>query len=457
MTRKPTVAIVGRPNVGKSALFNRIAGRRIAVTEETPGITRDRLYADCEWRGKPFTLVDTGGLDFGSEPMVAAIRQQVEFAVDEADVILFVVDAKDGLAGLDHDIAQRLRKTGKPVVLVANKADGRGRLEAAQDSLALRLGEPLAVSALHGIEIGTLLERLDALLPEATAEQVEDEKAIRVAIVGHPNVGKSSLLNALMGEQRVVVSPLPGTTRDAIDTPFSFAGKDYVMIDTAGIRRKSRVGRSFEYYSVLRALNAIERCHVCILVLDAVEGLTDQDIAIARYADKEGRGQVLAVNKWDLRLEAAAADGALTTREQKLLENDVLPHIRERLPFMNFAPLVFISATKPSGLDELMKNVQAVADQHSARIPTAMLNRAFREAVAAKSLSRRGKPLRIYNADQPGTRPPTIIMYVNDPALLHFSDERYLENRLRKAFSLDLTPLRLIARQSSGKEAKARK
>jgi GTP-binding protein len=457
VTRKPTVAIVGRPNVGKSALFNRIAGRRIAVTEETPGITRDRLYADCEWRGKPFTLVDTGGLDFGSEPMVAAIRQQVEFAVDEADVILFVVDAKDGLAGLDHDIAQRLRKTGKPVVLVANKADGRGRLEAAQDSLALRLGEPLAVSALHGIEIGTLLERLDALLPEATAEQVEDEKAIRVAIVGHPNVGKSSLLNALMGEQRVVVSPLPGTTRDAIDTPFSFAGKDYVMIDTAGIRRKSRVGRSFEYYSVLRALNAIERCHVCILVLDAVEGLTDQDIAIARYADKEGRGQVLAVNKWDLRLEAAAADGALTTREQKLLENDVLPHIRERLPFMNFAPLVFISATKPSGLDELMKNVQAVADQHSARIPTAMLNRAFREAVAAKSLSRRGKPLRIYNADQPGTRPPTIIMYVNDPALLHFSDERYLENRLRKAFSLDLTPLRLIARQSSGKEAKARK
>lgn len=457
MTRKPTVAIVGRPNVGKSALFNRIAGRRIAVTEETPGITRDRLYADCEWRGKPFTLVDTGGLDFGSEPMVAAIRQQVEFAVDEADVILFVVDAKDGLAGLDHDIAQRLRKTGKPVVLVANKADGRGRLEAAQDFLALRLGETLAVSALHGIEIGTLLERLDALLPEATAEQVEDDKAIRVAIVGHPNVGKSSLLNALMGKQRVVVSPLPGTTRDAIDTPFSFAGKDYVMIDTAGIRRKSRVGRSFEYYSVLRALNAIERCHVCILVLDAVEGLTDQDIAIARYADKEGRGQVLAVNKWDLRLEAAAADGPLTTREQKLLENDVLPHIRERLPFMNFAPLVFISATKPSGLDELMKNVQAVADQHSARIPTAALNRAFREAIAAKSLSRRGKPLRIYNADQPGTRPPTIIMYVNDPALLHFSDERYLENRLRKAFSLDLTPLRLIARQSSGKEAKARK
>jgi GTP-binding protein len=457
VTRKPTVAIVGRPNVGKSALFNRIAGRRIAVTEETPGITRDRLYADCEWRGKPFTLVDTGGLDFGSEPMVAAIRQQVEFAVDEADVILFVVDAKDGLAGLDHDIAQRLRKTGKPVVLVANKADGRGRLEAAQDFLALRLGETLAVSALHGIEIGTLLERLDALLPEATAEQVEDDKAIRVAIVGHPNVGKSSLLNALMGKQRVVVSPLPGTTRDAIDTPFSFAGKDYVMIDTAGIRRKSRVGRSFEYYSVLRALNAIERCHVCILVLDAVEGLTDQDIAIARYADKEGRGQVLAVNKWDLRLEAAAADGPLTTREQKLLENDVLPHIRERLPFMNFAPLVFISATKPSGLDELMKNVQAVADQHSARIPTAALNRAFREAIAAKSLSRRGKPLRIYNADQPGTRPPTIIMYVNDPALLHFSDERYLENRLRKAFSLDLTPLRLIARQSSGKEAKARK
>jgi len=457
VTRKPTVAIVGRPNVGKSALFNRIAGRRIAVTEETPGITRDRLYADCEWRGKPFTLVDTGGLDFGSEPMAAAIRQQVEFAVDEADVILFVVDAKDGLAGLDHDIAQRLRKTGKPVVLAANKADGRGRLEAAQDFLALRLGEPLAVSALHGIEIGTLLERLDALLPEATAEQIEDDKAIRVAIVGRPNVGKSSLLNALMGKQRVVVGPLPGTTRDAIDTPFSFAGKDYVMIDTAGIRRRSKVGRSFEHYSVLRALNAIERCHVCILVLDAVEGLTDQDIAIARYADKEGRGQVLGVNKWDLRLDAAAANGPLTARQQKLLENDVLPHIRERLPFMNFAPLVFISATKPCGLDELMKNVQAVAEQHTTRIPAPALNRAVREAVAAKPLSRRGKPLRIYHAEQPSTRPPTIIIYVNDPALLHFSYERYLQNRLRKAFSLDMTPLRLIARQSSGKEARARK
>jgi len=455
VSTKPTVAIVGRPNVGKSALFNRIAGHRIAVTEETPGITRDRLYADCEWRGKPFRLVDTGGLDFADEPMTAAIRQQVEFAVDEADVVLFVVDAKEGLAGLDYDIAQRLRKTGKPVLLVANKVDGRSRLDEAQDFVALRLGEPLAVSALHGTEIGTLLERLDPLLPQVQIE--EEGETVRVAIVGRPNVGKSSLLNALMGEERAVVSPLPGTTRDAIDTPFSFAGKEYLLIDTAGIRRKSRVGRSFEYYCVLRALNAIERCHVCILVLDAAQGLTDQDITIARYADREGRGQVLAINKWDLRLDTAAENGVVAPRQKRLLENDLLSHIKERLPFLSFAPAVFISATRHFGLDALMEKVQAVAEQHSLRIQTAELNRAVRLAMQARPLSRRGKPIKIYYVTQPSTRPPTIVLYVNHPELVHFSHQRYLENRLRGAFGLDLTPLRLVLRQSAGKEADGRK
>ena len=452
MNTKPTVAIVGRPNVGKSALFNRIAGRRIAVTDETPGITRDRLYADCEWRGKPFRLVDTGGLDFADEPMTAAVRQQVAFALDEADVILFVVDAKEGLAGLDFDIAQRLRKTGKPVLLVANKVDGRSRLDEAQDFVSLRLGEPLAVSALHGTEVGTLLERLAPLLPQAEIEEEAGEEAVRVAIVGRPNVGKSSLLNALIGEERSVVGPLPGTTRDAIDTPFSLAGKEYLLIDTAGIRRKSRVGRSFEHYSVLRALNAIERCHVCILVLDAAQGLTDQDITIARYADREGRGQVLAINKWDLRLATAGEDGPVAPRQQRLLENDFLSHIKERLPFLSFAPTVFLSATRPFGLDTLMEKVQAVAEQHSRRIQTAELNRALRLAMQARPLSRRGKALKVYYGTQPSTRPPTIVLYVNNPELMHFSHERYLENRLRGAFGLDLTPLRLVIRRSAGKE-----
>ena len=447
----PTVAILGRPNVGKSTLFNRLAGRRIAITEETPGITRDRVYAECEWRGKPFRLVDTGGLDFGREQMTAAIRQQVEFAIEEADVILFVVDAKEGPAGLDYEIAERLRRTGKPLIVVANKVESRGREEASRDFFALSLGEPVPVSAIHGMEIGTLLDRLEPMLPEAAAEPWE---GVRVAIVGRPNVGKSSLLNALMGEDRAIVSPVPGTTRDAIDTPFRFEGENYVLIDTAGIRRKSHVHKAFEYFSVLRALHAIERCDVCVLVADAMEGgPTDQDQTILGYAGEQGRGQVLAVNKWDLRSAAIKeTDTKRIARQERLLRSDFLAEVKRRLSFAPFAPVVFTSATEGLGLRELMEAVHAVAQQHSIRIPTAALNRVVREALAARSLSRKGKPLKIYYATQASTRPPTIVLFVNNPQLVHFSHQRYLENRIRGAFGLDLTPLRFVTRESAGKE-----
>lgn len=447
----PTVAIVGRPNVGKSTLFNRLAGRRIAITEETPGITRDRIYEECEWRGKPFRLVDTGGLDFGREQMAAAVRQQVEFAIEEADVILFVVDAKDGPAGLDQEIAERLRHTGKPVILVANKVESAAREETSREFLSLALGEPVAVSAMHGMEIGTLLDRLEPLLPKAPA--AEPWEGVRVAVVGRPNVGKSSLVNALMGEERAIVSPVPGTTRDAIDTPFRFEGENYLLIDTAGIRRKGRVRKAFEYYSVLRALHAIERCHVSVLVVDAVQGLTDQDQTIVRYADEQGRGQVLAVNKWDLRRAAIEqTDPRKAARQERLLQNDFKAQVKARLPFAQFAPVVFISATQGFGLDSLMQCVREVAWQHSTRVPTAALNRVIREAMAARSLSRKGKPLKIYYGTQVSTRPPTIVLFVNNPDLMHFSHQRYLENRIRGAFNLHLTPLRFLVRESAGKE-----
>ena len=465
---KPLVAIVGHPNVGKSTLFNRLAGRRIAIVEETPGITRDRIYADCEWEGKPFTLIDTGGLQTGEagaharpEPaerggasLLRQVRDQAQIAIEEASVILFVVDAKEGLSGLDYEIAEMLRRTGKSVLLVANKVESRARIENAQEFYALALGEPIGVSAIHGQDVDVLLDRLGELLP-APQEIPAEEEAIRIAVVGRPNVGKSSLVNAVVGQERAIVSEEPGTTRDSLDTRGTWDGHELVLIDTAGIRRKSKVRLSFEYYAVLRAFAAIDRCDVSLLLLDAAEGVTDQDQRIGGYADEQGRAQVVVVNKWDVVQNTAAAQNEkekLTPAENRTLMQDFARQARGQLVFMEYAPIVFISAKERWGLDDLMRTTVAAAEQHAMRVATPELSRLVREAAQEHPLVVKGKPLRIYYATQPSVRPPTFVLFVNDPELMHFSYLRYLENRIRRQFGLEGAPLRLVVRESTGEE-----
>jgi GTP-binding protein len=442
---KPLVAIVGRPNVGKSSLFNRLSGRRTAVTDEEPGTTRDRLYADCEWRGRPFTVVDTGGLDWGDEPLTAAVRQQIEFAIDQAQVLLFVVDSKDGLAGLDFEIAQRLRKTGKPVLLIANKAESVARIEQVQEFPSLGLGAPIPVSALHGMGVGELLDALLPHLPEVSAEKEEEQ--MRVAIVGRPNVGKSVLVNALAGEERSVVSHLPGTTRDAIDTPCEWRERKLVLVDTAGLKRQSRVKRAVEYYSMLRALGAIERCHVAVLVVDGHEGISDQDKRIGGYAHEQGKGQIILANKWDLVED--------TLRKASKAQREFDQQSRRELHFLDYAPMVFASGLKRWGLERLMDMTIAVADQHSRLIGAAELASVVRRALEDNPLSLKGRRVKIYQASQVAAQPPTFVLFVNDPALVHFSHLRYLGNRLRQAFNLDITPIRLLVRKSEAKRREA--
>ena len=453
MTREPVVAIVGRPNVGKSTLFNRIAGRRIAIVEETPGITRDRIYASCEWYGKRFSLVDTGGLQFSKEALAAQVREQARFAIAEADVILFIVDAKEGLTGLDHEIAELLRKTGKPVLLVANKVESKRRLETAEDFLALRMGPALGVSAAHGIEVGELLDHLAEFLPE-TPEEPEEPDVIKVAIVGRPNVGKSSLLNAILGEERAIVSEAPGTTRDSLDTPYQWGDRRFVLIDTAGIRRKAKVEIAYEYYSVLRAFQAIERCDVSCLMLDPLQGVTDQDKRIGGHAHEEGRAQVVVVNKWDLMQERVAREREverLSEGQDRTLMKDFAREVQAPLPFMTYAPIVFVSALKGMGIPALMDTVVSAAEQHALHIPTPALNRVLAEGLSRRPINVKGKPLRLYYATQPRVRPPTVALFVNDPELVHFSHARFFENVIRKAYSLEGTPLRISFRKSKGK------
>jgi len=444
------VAIVGRPNVGKSTLFNRLAGQRIAIEERTPGITRDRIYADCEWESKRFTLIDTGGLQITGDHLHTEIVRQVRFAIEEADVIIFVVDGKDGPAPFDDEVGEMLRKTGKPVIVAVNKIDSRKREDGIADFYRLALGEVVGISAAHGLETDVLLDLVAEHLPE-TEPAPEEEDTVRIAIVGRPNVGKSSLLNAIVGRERTVVDAAPGTTRDSIDTPFEWRGRPLILIDTAGIRRKSRVEEDFEYYSVLRSFGAIERCDVALTLIDASAGLTDQDKRIAGRAHEEGRAQVLVISKWDLRVPLDA-----TEQSNRTLMTDFGREVKAWLPEIGYAPLAFVSSVTGLGLEAVLETAVNAAEQHSFRFQTSELNAIFEEATWERPLSRKGKAFKIYYVTQVGTKPPTLALFVNDPELAHFSHMRYLENQIRARVPMEGTPIRFLLRRAHQRYRRAR-
>ncbi len=444
----PLVAVVGRPNVGKSTLFNRLTGKRIAIVEDTPGITRDRLYAPGEWAGRHFTLIDTGGIVLNeTDPIVTQVRKQAEIAMEEADAILFVCDTPEGLLDADRDLANALRRSPSPVFVVANKVDSRRADADAMEFHSLGLGPVYGVSAVHGHGIGDLLDELVKVLPPHT-EAGEDDQTARLALIGRPNVGKSSLTNAILGEDRVIVSPIPGTTRDAIDTALERDGQSVLLIDTAGIRRAGKIQGSVEYYTVLRAKTAIERCHVGIVVVDADAGLLDGDKRVAGMAHEAGRACVVAVNKWDLR-DPQSSSG----RPNPALMREFTAEFRKQTPFLAYAPLVFCSAVTRLGVSDLLDTAMSAAANHAHRIPTGELNRIIRAAVDARPRTVHGRQLKIYYATMPRVQPPTVLLFVNHPDLLHFSYARYLENKLREAYPLEGTPLIIRARTAeSGPE-----
>ena len=435
------VAIVGRPNVGKSTLFNRITESRSAIEEKMPGVTRDRLYGTAEWCGRSFAVVDTGGITFGGKDLLSTqVRRQAEVAVAEAQVVIFLLDGREGVTALDKDIAEQLRRSGKTIIPVVNKIDRPESEVEVPAFYELGMGEPLAVSAAHGRGTGDLLDRVCALLPPDETE-IYPEDAVKVAVVGRPNVGKSSLINTILGEERVIVDDLPGTTRDAIDTYFTFQDQQYVFIDTAGVRRKSRVKETVEYYSVLRSLKAIQRADVALLVLDGSKEIAEQDQKLAGYVDQAGRGLIVVVNKWDL--------GGKTERARdKWLEK-----LGRYFPFTPYAPVVFVSALTGRRIDQLFPLIRQIWQEQHKRIATPLINELVQDALAVNPPpAPKGKRLKIYYATQPTVRPPTFVFFVNDPRLMHFSYRRYLENRLRESFSFSGTPIRikLKPRQEKG-------
>ncbi len=471
---KPLVAIVGRPNVGKSTFFNRMLGDRIAIVEDLPGTTRDRLYGDTDWNGRTFTLIDTGGLEFGSEipvgqvgltgqpgDLMEHVQAQAELAIEEADVIVFMVDARSGITAADEEVADVLRRTKKPVILAANKADNESRRQDAVEFYNLGLGEPIVLSSIQGVGTGDVLDRIVEELPEADEEEDGDEEdeTPRIAIVGRPNVGKSSLLNAVVGVDRAIVSDMPGTTRDAIDTEVQFQGRKLVLIDTAGIRRRGRVGVGIEKYSVLRSSRAIERCDVALLLIDASEGIAAQDMHIAGQVAEAAKGVVIIINKWDLAQEQRRAER----------EEDVLPHpddeietaehyrklVLEEFKFMPYAPVIFASAKTGYHVQSILETVVHIAEMRFLRVPTSRLNEVVQDAVRRHHPAIiRNKPLKVYYATQTRVNPPTFTFFVNDTDAMHFSYERYLENRLREAFGFNGTGIRLQFRPRSAKEEK---
>lgn len=436
---QPVVAIVGRPNVGKSTLFNRLVGRRTAIIEDTPGITRDRVYGLCEWNGVAFNVIDTGGLGMADrDPFGRQIQFQAEVAIEEADLVLLLVDAREGLTPADEEVAAFFRKSGRPILLVVNKADNPRREADSFEFGRVGLGAVHSISAHSGRGVGDLLDEVTRLLPRAPEPVEEDEDRIRMAIVGRPNVGKSSLLNALLGEERTIVSPIAGTTRDAIDVPFDWSGQGFVLVDTAGIRRPGKVQGSIEYYMVLRAERALDRADVAIVVIDAGEGLADGDKRVAGFADDKGKACVLFLNKWDL----------VHGRSMREFGED----LRRQIPFMRYASIVVGSAEKGTGLEELLQTCLDAANNHALRIPTPELNRVIHEATDRRPYSRRGREFKIFYATQVTVRPPTFVLFCNEPKNVHETYLRYLENQLRSAFGFSGTPIRLITRKRGSED-----
>ena len=440
---KPLVAIVGRPNVGKSMLFNKLTGQRISIVEDTPGVTRDRIYADCEWCGRTFSLVDTGGIEPNTDSdMLKFMRRQAQIGIELADCVVMVADVRSGVTAADEDVATMLRKSGKPVALAVNKCDSVGPVNPeVYEFYGLGIGDLFEVSAIHGHGTGDLLDWcLEQFPPEQEDEQESD--IINVAIVGKPNVGKSSLLNRILGEERVIVSDVAGTTRDAIDSEFENETGKYRFIDTAGMRRKSKVDDAIERYSNMRSINAIERADVCLILIDANEGVTEQDTKIAGLVHEAGKAAIIVVNKWD-----AVADKETNTMRDK--ENDV----RQGLSYMTYAPVVFLSALTGSRVDRLFQVIQDVNRQNNSRITTGQLNSVLADATArVQPPSDKGRRLKIYYMTQASTKPPHFVIFCNDARLFHFSYQRYLENQIREVFGLQGTPVRITIRQKGDKE-----
>ena len=431
----PVVAIVGRPNVGKSTIFNRLAGERISIVEDTPGVTRDRIYARTEWLGHPFNLIDTGGIDIGDEPFLTQITEQAEIAIEEADVIIFVVSVKEGVTDADEKVARILYRTDKPVVLAVNKVDNPELRADIYDFYSLGFGEPIPVAGTHGIGTGDLLDKIIKEFPKDATNEEDD--SIKFSFIGRPNVGKSSLVNAILGENRVIVSNIEGTTRDAIDTRFETEdGTKYTMIDTAGIRKKGKVYENTEKYSVLRAMRAIDRSDVVCVVLNAEEGIREQDKHVAGYAHEAGRAIVIVVNKWD------------TLKKDNKTMSDFENLIRQEFQYLSYAPIVFVSAKTKQRLDKLPELIKRVNDNHEQRISSAVLNDVVMDAIAHNPTpTDNGKRLRIYYATQVAIKPPTFVIFVNDPELMHFSYERFLENQIRETFDFEGTPIHIIERR----------
>ncbi len=432
----PIVAIVGRPNVGKSTLFNQLVGERISIVDDQPGVTRDRIYADTEWLNRKITLVDTGGIDVDSQDeLMTQMKQQANVAIDTSEVVIFLVDGKEGITPADQEVANLLRKANKPIVLAVNKIDAPHEEDMLYEFYNLGIGEPISISASHKRGLGDLLDAVIEHLPQLEVQD-EDEDVIRIAVLGKPNVGKSSIVNRLLGEERVIVSDIPGTTRDAIDTPFVFDGQKYVIIDTAGIRRKSRISDELERYSVIRALAAIRRCDVALLVIDATKEVTEQDKKIAGLIHDEGKGCIIIMNKWDL----IEKETNTMSQFRKRLAND--------LAFMQYAPSLFTSAHTGQRLNRVIEMVNQVYAQCTFRISTGVLNECIADAVAfSEPPTNKGRRLKIYYGTQVAVKPPTFVLFVNDPDLMHYSYLRYLENQFRKSFGLEGTPIRFILRQ----------
>lgn len=441
---KPIVAVVGRPNVGKSTLFNALSGTKLSIVEDTPGVTRDRIYADCDWNGRPFTLIDTGGIEPDSDDVILRqMREQAEIAVSTADVIVFLCDVRDGVTDADYHVANMLRRSRKPMILCVNKVDNfLKQRHDVYEFFNLGLGDPIPVSAQGKTGLGDLLDEIVDRLPEANIADEEDDRP-RIAIVGRPNVGKSSIVNKLLGENRMIVSDIAGTTRDAVDAAVVHNGEEYVFIDTAGLRRKSKIKEDIERYSIIRTVAAIDRCNIAVVVIDASQGISEQDTKIAGIAHERGKGVIIAVNKWDI----------VPDKNDKTMYR-FTEELRQKFSFMPYADILFISAVTGQRLQNLFLEIDKVRQSQTLRVQTGVLNEIMTEACALKQPpSDKGKRLRLYYITQVATEPPTFVIFVNDRELFHFSYQRYIENRIRDAFSFVGTPIKLIIRERKDKDA----